>query len=170
MHETADDLAKLQSLLDASIGGAGEHLRAIIRPGERTLTAGQLTTALDGMVVLVVATTTASGEPRASAVDGHFLRGRWVFTTSGTAAKARHLRKRPAVSTTHVDGERLGVFTHGNAEFLTPRDADFGWVEDHLVGHYGSSPSSWGDDIVYVRVQPTWTVAYAFTSSEFPEA
>jgi general stress protein 26 len=169
MHETQDDLATLQDLLDRSIARAGEHLRGIITPGKRTLSAGQVAQALDAMAVLVVATTTAAGEPRTSAVDGHFLRGHWVFTTSGTAAKAHHLRVRPAVSVTHVDGERLGVFTHGTAEFLTPDSPDFAQVETHLTAHYGASPSSWGPEIVYVRVQPTWMVAYAFDPKRFPE-
>jgi hypothetical protein len=85
-----------------------------------------------------------------------------VFTTSGTAAKAHHLRARPAISVAHIRGDDLGVFVHGEAEFLTPADADFDPIEQHLVGHYGSSPSSWGSEIVYVRVRPAWMIAYAF--------
>ena len=54
------------------------------------------------------------------------------------------------------------VFVHGEAEFLTSANADFDAIEQHLVGHYGSSPSSWGDEIVYIRVQPTWMIGYAF--------
>jgi hypothetical protein len=169
VYETPADLAALQQLLDRSIAGSGEHLRSIIRPGERTLSARQLTTALDTMVVLVVASTTAAGAPRTSAVDGHFLRGRWVFTTSGSAFKARQLRARPAVSVTHVDGERLGVFTHGRAEFLDADHPDFPSVEAHLTSHYGASPSTWGDDIAYLRVEPSWMVAYAFDASTFAE-
>jgi hypothetical protein len=169
MYETDADLTSLQRLLDRSLAGSGEHLRGIIRPGERNLSARQLTTALNTMVVLVVASTTAAGEPRTSAVDGHFLRGRWVFTTSGTAVKARQLRARPAVSVTHVDGERLGVFTHGRAEFLDARHPDFSSVDAHLTDHYGASPSTWGDDIVYVRVDPSWMVAYAFEAASFPD-
>jgi pyridoxine/pyridoxamine 5'-phosphate oxidase len=47
---------------------------------------------------LNLATVTAGGEPRISAVDGHFLHARWVFSTSVTSAKARHILARPAVS------------------------------------------------------------------------
>jgi general stress protein 26 len=170
MLETETDLTALQELLDRSIARAGEHLRGIVTPGKRTLSARQLAQALDGMRVLIVATTTANAEPRTSAVDGHFMAGRWVFTTSGTAAKARHLRARPAVSVTHADRERLGVFTHGTAEFLTPDSPDFDPVESHLTAHYGTSPSSWGPEIVYIRVQPTWMVAYAADPATFPSA
>ena len=42
------------------------------------------------------------------------------------------------------------------------RYPSFAEIEEHLVKHYGSSPSSWGDDIVYCRLQPSWMVGYAF--------
>lgn len=79
--------------------------------------AGQTATVLQGMRTLSVVTVTARGEPRISAVDGHFLHARFVFTTAGSAAKARQLRARPAVSVAHVVGDDLGVFVHGRAEF-----------------------------------------------------
>lgn len=166
MLETTDELAELQDLLDRSLAGATEHLRGIITPGERTLTAAELAEVLTGMCTLSVATVTASGEPRISAVDGHFLHGRWVFTTSETAAKARHLHARPQVSVAHVRGDDLGVFTHGRVEFLGRDHPDWAAIEDHLTAHYGSSPSSWGDAIAYLRVQPQWMVAYAFRRDE----
>ncbi|MGI8697816.1 MAG: pyridoxamine 5'-phosphate oxidase family protein [Mycobacteriales bacterium] len=53
------------------------------------------TDALQGMRTLSVATVTARGEPRISAVDGHLLHAKFVFTTAGSAAKARQLRARP---------------------------------------------------------------------------
>jgi len=162
MYETDAELGALQELLDASLARSTEHLRSIVTPGERTLTAEQLVTVLTGMCTLSAATVTAHGEPRISGVDGHFLRGRWVFTTSGTAAKTRHLRARPGISVAHIRGDDLGVFTHGTAEFLDPDHPDFAAIEQHLVQHYGSSPSSRGDEIVYLRVRPTWMVAYAF--------
>ena len=143
MKETAGELASLQTLLDASLAGATEHLRAIVTPG-RTLDARELCDLLTGMRTLAVSTVTATGEPRVSGVDGHFWHGRWVFTTSGTAAKARHLRARPAVSAAHLVGDDLGVFCHGRAQFLTPEDPDWAPIEAHLTAHYGSSPSSLG--------------------------
>src|SRR5262245_54282633 len=112
MKETPEELAALQRRLDESIGSSGEHLIGIVTPPRR-LSARQLVAALTGMKVLVVATVTAAGEPRTSCVDGHFLHGTWLFSTAGSAYKARHLRARPTLSATHVDGERLAVFTHG---------------------------------------------------------
>ncbi|MEQ4205673.1 pyridoxamine 5'-phosphate oxidase family protein [Actinopolymorpha sp. B9G3] len=162
MYETADELHDLQTLLDTSLPRSSEHLRSIVTPGERTLTASQLTSVLTGMCTLSVATVTARGEPRISGLDGHFLHGRWVFSTAGTAVKVRHLRARPAVSVAHLRGDDLGVFVHGTAEFVPQDHPDWRAIEDHLAAHYGSSPTSWGDDIVYLRVAPHWMVAYAF--------
>ena len=133
MHETADEIAALQELLDASIASDNEHLLAIMTP-ERRLTAEQMLPLLHGMQVLVVATATADGRPLTSCVDGHFVHGRWVFTTDASATKARHLAARPAVSATHVRGEELGIFTHGTAERLTPGHPAYAEVEDHLAG------------------------------------
>jgi hypothetical protein len=159
MKETAEEITGLQALLDAAYKRSTEHLRSIIT-GPRRLDADALVRVLTGMCTLNLATVTARGEPRISAVDGHFLHARWVFTTAGSAAKARHLRARPATSISYVDGERIGVFSHGDVEFLTPEHPDFEEVEAYLTKHYGSSPASWGPDIVYCRQQPTWMVGY----------
>lgn len=165
MNETAEELRDLQSLLDISHARSGEHLTGIIN-ADRTLRATELAGLLTGMRVLAVSSVTANGEPRISGVDGHFLSARWVFTTSGTAAKARQLKARPATSVAYIDGEDIAVYCHGRVEFLTPEHPDFAGVEDHLVAHYGSSPSSWGPSIVYCQVRPTWMVGYAFKRSE----
>ena len=164
MLETPDETAALQVLLDASHARATGHLRSII-DDDRTLTAEQLVALLTGMKVLSVATVTASGEPRISALDGHFLHGTWTFSTAGTSAKAKHLETRPAVSVAHVDGEDLALFSHGYAELMPPgpeRDE----VEAHWTAHYGSSPWSWADDIRMYRLRMTWAVAYAFKRDE----
>lgn len=161
MKETTTEVTELQTLLDASYGRSTKHLQSIITDPRR-LDAEELVQILTGMCTLNLATVTAKGEPRISAVDGHFLHTRWVFTTSGSAAKARQLKARPAASISYVDGERIGVFSHGNVEFLTPEHPEFAEIEEHLTSHYGSSPSSWADDIVYCRLQPTWMVGYAF--------
>src|SRR5215510_8974987 len=116
MFETDAELDEMQSLMDASLERATEHLQSIIRPGERTLTAEQLSTACRGMCTLAISTVTAHGEPRVSAVDGHLLHGRWYFSTARGAAKARHLAVRPAVSIAYLQGEEIGVFAHGRAQ------------------------------------------------------
>ncbi|MGW5238662.1 pyridoxamine 5'-phosphate oxidase family protein [Monashia sp. NPDC004114] len=164
MLETSDEIDALQGLLDASLATATGHLRSIITD-ERTLSAEQLVALLTGMKVLAVATVTQAGEPRISALDGHFLHGTWTFSTAGGAAKAKHLARSPAVSVAHIDGEELALFTHGYAELMPPgpeRDE----VDAHWTAHYGSSPWSWADDIRMYRLRMTWAVAYAFKRDE----
>jgi general stress protein 26 len=158
--ETEAELAALQRLLDVSHAGSTSHLRSII-DDRRTLSAANIVHLLRGMKVITLATTTARGEPRISALDGHFLHGVWTFGTSGGSAKARHLEARPQVSVAHVDGERLGVFSHGRAERMQPADADWGETLDHWTAHYDSSPLSWGDDVRMYRYRPRWMVGYA---------
>ncbi|HEX4687349.1 MAG TPA: pyridoxamine 5'-phosphate oxidase family protein [Nocardioides sp.] len=162
MFETEEDLSRLQSLLDASHARSTEHLRGIIND-DRTLSAQQIAALLTGMKVITAATVTASGEPRISAMDGHFLHGTWTFSTSRTSAKARHLAQRPAVSVAHVDGEALAVFSHGHVVELA--GDELAAVDAHWTTHYGSSPLSWGDVVMW-RLDPTWMVGYAFRREE----
>lgn len=160
MLETPSEIEALQALMSASLAGATGHLRSIIND-DRTVTAAQLVRLLTGMKVLSVATVTARGEPRISALDGHFLHGTWTFSTAGDSAKARHLARNPAVSVAHIDGEELALFSHGTAGLMSPgpqRDE----VEAHWTAYYGSNPFSWGDDIRMYRLRMTWAVAYAF--------
>jgi general stress protein 26 len=165
MYETAEELSALQDLLDRSHGQATDHLRDIIND-ERRLTAPDLVALLTGMKVISVATVTAHGHPRISAMDGHFLHGTWSFSTSATAAKARHMHVRPEVSVAHVDHEELAVFSHGRVEEMAESDADWTETLDHWTSHYGSSPLSWGEQIVLYRYRPHWMVGYAWKREE----
>jgi hypothetical protein len=165
MYETPDEVAALQRLMDASHSVATRHLRDIITD-ERTLRAADLVALLTGMKVLSLATVTARGEPRISAVDGHFLHATWTFSTDGGAAKAKHMQARPVVSVAHVDGEALGVFGHGRVERMAPADPDWDETLRHWIDHYESSPFDWGEDIRMYRFRPTWMVGYAFKRSE----
>jgi len=160
MLETEEEIAALQRLLDRSHAGATSHLRNIVHAG-RTLTAEDLTGLLAGMKVLSLATVTARGEPRISALDGHFLHATWTFTTDGAAAKARHMQRRPPVSVAHIDGEELGVFAHGRAEQIFPVDDDWKETLEHWTTYYDSSPLTWGEDVRMYRLRPHWMVGYA---------
>src|SRR6185312_6763071 len=130
MLDTVGEIAALQDLLDASRASATTHLREII-DDDRALTARDLVALLIGMRVLSVATVTARGEPRISALDGHFLHATWTFSTDGSAAKARHLERRMAVSVAHIDGEEFAVFSHGRAERLRPDDEEWKETLEH---------------------------------------
>jgi hypothetical protein len=160
MDETSAELTELQALLDRSHASASTHLRDIITP-PRMLSADDLCRVLVGMKVLAVATVTASGEPRISALDGHFLHSSWTFSTSGTAVKARHVAARPAVSVAHIDGEQMAVFAHGRAEALDLTSGYGAEVLAHWTAHYGSSPLSWGPSIRMYRLAAHWMVGYA---------
>jgi hypothetical protein len=159
VYEEPADLEILQALLDRSRAGASEHLRSIVS-ADRTVATAALVSRLDGMRPLALSTVSATGRPRISAVDGHLLKGRWVATTSGSSVKAADMRQRPWVSAAYLEGDHFGLFVHGEAEFLDSGHPDWEWVEAHLSRHYGQSPSAWGPDIVYFRVQPHWMVAY----------
>ena len=160
MLETPDEITRLQALLEASHASASGHLRGIIGD-DRTLTARDIVAAMTGMKVLAVATVTARGEPRISALDGHFLHATWTFSTDATAAKARHLRARPQASVAHIDHEELAVFAHGRVEEIGEADPDRTATIEHWTAHYGSSPLSWGTEIRLYRLRPQWMVGYA---------
>jgi hypothetical protein len=117
VHETPDDLAALQRLLDDSHAGAGRHLRSIGDDAHR-VTAADLAAILTGVNILDVATVTTAGEPRVAPVDGVFYRGRWYFGSAPDSARFRHLRRRPAVSACHTRGEALAVIVHGRARMI----------------------------------------------------
>src|SRR4051794_31422815 len=99
----------LQSLLDRSFDRSSEHLRSIMTP-ERRLSAPRLMAEVPGPAVLNIAPVTARGEPRISAVDGHFEDGRWRFTTAADSPKARQLLRRPAISASFTPRDGYGVF------------------------------------------------------------
>jgi general stress protein 26 len=165
MRETPAELDALQQLLDRSRGGATDHLRDIINDS-RALSAADIASLLTGMKVVSLATVTARGEPRISAVDGHFLHGTWTWSTSGYSAKARHLEARTAVSMAHVDGEEMAVFAHGQAERLGAHDPLWDETLAHWTAHYGGSPLDWGDDIRMYRLATSWMVGYAFNREQ----
>jgi hypothetical protein len=167
MRETPEEMVALQQLLDRSIGRAGGHLTDIITD-QRRLDARQVVAELQGMKVLVVATVTAGGEPRTSCVDGHFLHGTWLFGTDEHAHKARHLKARPALSCTYAEGERVALFTHGQADYITAGHPDFASYDAYFTEQYGSSPTTWTPRVVFIRVRPMWMVGYAADAAAMP--
>jgi len=162
MYETPEQLGGLQDLLDRSFAGSSEHLRSIMEP-QRRLTAARLSAELPSPAVLNIATVTAHGEPRVSAVDGHFLYGRWHFTTEANSPKARHLVARPSISASYTPRDGYGVFAHGRAELLDGADRQM--LHDHFAATYGVEPETLGA-IAYFRVTPHWMTGFAMTAEE----
>ena len=158
MHERPDDLAELQAVLDRSFEVAGPHLRDIAGP-DRRLDAAQLAERLTGMRLLVLATSTSDGRPINGPVDGIFYRGRFHFGSSPESLRFRHLRKRPAVSATHLPDESMAVTVHGDAELIdihAPEHAEFKQtVLDIYTPRYGEEWAEMLDgDASYARITP----------------
>ena len=161
MDETAAELDGLQALLDRSFARASAHLRSIMTP-ERRLSAAQLVRLVPVPAVLNLATVTAAGAPRLSAVDGHLLHGRWHFSTAADSPKARQLRARVAVSVSYTPRDGVGVFCHGHAVLLDGDARER--LREHLGACYGSDPESWSESAIdYVRVDPDWLVGFAMS-------
>jgi hypothetical protein len=169
MDETPAELEALQDLLDASFARASSHLTGIMRP-ERRLPAEHLAADLTGICVLNLATVTARGEPRLSAVDGHFLHGRWHFSTDAGSPKARQFRTRPAVSVSYTPRDGYGVFCHGRASILDRGTPEFTAFYDHCARAYGQPleelVADESSNISYVQVQPSWMVGFTFTRED----
>ncbi len=165
MHETDDDLAALQELIDRSYASAGPHLLRIHTP-ERRLNAEQVAERLTGMRLLALATVTADGRPVVGPVDGVFYRGAFHFGSSPDSTRFRHIAKRPHVSATHLPGEELAVTVHGRA---VPVDVgvDRGFRQallDIYVPRYGPEWESHMLDggAMYARIDADKMFTFAF--------
>lgn len=158
MHETPEDLAALQDVLDRSYAAAGAHLLRIHTP-ERRLTAEQLAERLTGMRLLTLATVSADGRPFTGPVDGIFYRGAFHFGSAPDSLRFRHIRERPVVSATHLPGEELGVTVHGRAEPVDVRAPEGAGLRCALlkiyVPRYGEQWETFLDSgPLYARIAP----------------
>jgi uncharacterized pyridoxamine 5'-phosphate oxidase family protein len=153
LHETVEDLAQLQELIDRSYAGAGPHLLRI-HTAERRLSAEQVAERLTGMRLLALATVSRDCRPVVGPVDGIFYRGAFHFGSSPDSIRFRHIRERPQVSATHLPGEELAVTIHGRA---VPIEVEGGFRQallDIYVPRYGP---------VYARIDADKMFTYAFT-------
>jgi hypothetical protein len=146
VRETPAELEALQRLLDESLAHGGAHLRAVL--DGQGVPAGELVDLLTGMRLLVLATTASDGRPVTGTVDGFFVHGRFHFGTAPNALRARHIRRDPRVSATHVPGEQLQVVVHGIAEPV-PTDGDLAAA---LTEQYGDE--DWWREAPYFRIEP----------------
>jgi hypothetical protein len=159
MRETPQELANLQSILNASMATAGPHLRDIIT-SERRLSAAQLTERLQGMRLLTLATVTADGRPLTGPVDGYFLHGTFWFSSARNSVRLHHLASRPACSATHLPGEEFAVTVHGTAQPFALDDPAYAEFRQAMLDEYlpkqGPSFEEWLDnaDAVGVRIVP----------------
>jgi nitroimidazol reductase NimA-like FMN-containing flavoprotein (pyridoxamine 5'-phosphate oxidase superfamily) len=162
VHETPEDLAALQDLLDRSYEAGGTHLKRIITP-DRRMTAERVAERLQGMVLLTLATSTADGRPIAGPVDGIFFRGAFHFGSAPDSLRFRHLRARPHVSATHLPGEQLSVSVHGRAtEVDFSRGSEFREVLlEVYVPRYGEQWERFIDSgVAYARIDADRMLTY----------
>lgn len=166
MYETRDEVTGLQALLDESHASMTRHMRSIMTP-EKRLSATDLIERLRGMKLLSLATVTSKGEPRVGPVDGLFYRGKFWFGSSPDAVRFQHIRKRPAVSATHLDGERFAVTVHGEAQLVDTSESSMAGFRDLLIETYGEP---WWHEVgapaQYARIEPHRMYTYFIESSD----
>jgi hypothetical protein len=167
VHETPEDVAALQALLDRSYATAGEHLLRIHTP-ERRAGAEEIVERLTGMCLLSLATVTSDGRPIVGPVDGIFYRGAFHFGSAPDSVRFRHIRARPHVSATHLPGEELGITVHGRAAAV---DVSSGGFRETLlevyVPRYGPDWEKFLDSgPVYARIDAERMFAFSMPSGE----
>jgi uncharacterized pyridoxamine 5'-phosphate oxidase family protein len=167
MFESDEDVRELQALMDRTFARANPHLASIVKP-ERRLSAQQVVRYLQGTKHVAFATVNERGEPRVAPLDGVFIRGRFTVSTGGSAARLRHLRGNPACSAAHMDGDTVGIVVHGHATLIGRGDEGAGEIEPVWREIYDSSPFDWGEDVTFMRIEPTSMWAYAFHPETFP--
>lgn len=168
MFETDAELAELQRLFEAHLERANPHMRGIVTP-ERRLSARQVVRHLTGTKHVAFATVSSRAEPRVSPLDSLFIHGRFTLGTGVQATKLRHLRRNPACSAVHMESDRIAVAVNGSVEWI-PRDhPEHDEIHRVWSDTYESDPYTWGDDIVFFRIQPQSMWAYASQPSAYPE-
>ena len=160
MHETPEDLVRLQDLLARSRARAGAHLLRIFSEDWR-IAAAELAPRLGGVQILHLGTVTAKGEPRVGPVDGLFFRGAFHFGTAPDSLRARNIRARPAVSGSIAHGEDLGLIVHGRAvefDFDAPEQEA---LRDYYRDVYGEGWDGFRRGNPYWRVEAERLYAFA---------
>ncbi len=168
LFETDVELAQLQALLDRSMADAKPHLTSIVS-SDRRLNARQVCTYMQNVKHITLATVTKAGEPFIGPLDGWFLHGQFVASTAGNSLRVRHLRRNAAVSVCHLDGDNISIWAHGKAVILDRDDPLARAYDGIATATYGSSPYTFGEDIVVMRIEPRVLFAYAFVPSKYPE-
>jgi hypothetical protein len=154
LHETAEDLERLQKVLDESHAAGGGHLRSILQD-ERRLTAEDLPGLLTEVQVIVVSTVTSDCRPIAGPVDGLFYRGAFHFGTSAGSVRFNHLSRRPQVSAVHARGEELVIAVHGEVQPLDVAKGEHEGFRAYLLEVYPDWESWWGEaPPPYFRIEP----------------
>lgn len=158
MKETQEDIDRLQASLDVSIERAGDFLRRSFGIPDHSLSANELSQTLQGVLTVALATVTTNGEPRIAPIGALFYRGDFYIPTVATAARTRHIKKRPAVSLTYFAKEDIAIIVHGSATIITPNHQDFEKLEELLRTYSNASVSSWGEGVyLHIHAETIYT-------------
>lgn len=168
MRETTPDLEFLQRLMDETLADSSPHVASIVTP-DRRLRASQVVRYLDGITYVAFGSVTPAGEPRVSPLDSVFVRGRFTLSTDSSAARVANLRHNPACSLVHMVGDTVAIVVNGGVEWIARDHADHDEIHSIWTSAYDSDPYSWGNDIVFFRVEPAAMWAYAQRPNDFPE-
>jgi pyridoxine/pyridoxamine 5'-phosphate oxidase len=160
MRETADDLDRLQRLLDDSARRASPFLRSSFQIPERSLDARSLAARLDGALTVALATVTARGEPRVAPINAFFLSASFYVPTVAESARARHLASRPAASLTYFEGTSLAVIAYGNVEIIPVEHPAFDELDETQRALGRQSPREWQGRAVYLRLDASTLYTY----------
>ncbi len=169
MHETPEDLRRLQKLLDDSYASAGQHLLSI-HTKNRRLKARKLAQMLTGVRVLALATVTSDGRPIAGPVDGLFYRGKFFFGSSPESVRFKHIRSRPDVSAVHTVGEELAVVVHGMTREIGVREPENEGYLAYLREIYPEWDAWWPASRTppYAVIEPTKMFAFYMAPAAKP--
>jgi len=160
MRETAEDLERLQRLLDDGIEQASGFLRSSFQMPERSLSAEQLVARLEGGLTVALATVTARGEPRVAPISAFFLHALFYVPTVAESARARHLASRPAASLTYFERTSLDVIAHGSVEIIPVEHSAFDELDETQVALGRQSPREWRGQAVYLQLEPSRLYTY----------
>lgn len=130
MLETAQELERLQALLDESARRASAFLRETFDMPVRTPTASAIVEYLKPPVDLALATVTDRREPRVAPVTALFVHGQFWVPTERDSVRIRHVTANPAVSATHWVSGVSAFIAHGSALLLRPGEHAFNEVDD----------------------------------------
>jgi hypothetical protein len=165
VHETPEDLDRLQELIDRSIEQASPFFRRSFQMPEHSLSAAQLTGHLQGSLTVALATVTARGEPRVAPIDSLFIHGRFHVPTVAESVRARHLARRPGASVTYFEGIDLAVIAHGEARIVSEDQDEFEQLDEVQLAAGNQSPREWTGTAVYLAIEPQ----SLFTFARYPE-
>src|SRR5258708_13375610 len=121
---------------------------------EDSLSVGALVDWWQEMKRKALETVTMRGEPRLAPIGSLLYRGEIYLPTVATAARTRHVMKRPAVSLTLFRENELAIIVHGYTTIISPDREDFEVLESLLYAATHTKAGEWGEAIYTYNRHP----------------